>query len=277
MVLGQLLWEDCWVLEGDLVVGAAALADRVGPDVVAGLTLAQPDRALGIDGIRAFVGHGGLPAAALGGFLAGVEGTGPPLGEHDHQLVAVGIGVGALERGVLLLVDHDVVDAEAALLADENVAEASQTAAAVLDALANHPDADAARLGDPVDGGQHLLGVEGIALVEAQVVVGRAGEHQIDRIGSAAGVEEIDGVADIEGVGLEGARVCGSRMPGALAPGGSLLARAHRRARHSQTAAMRPLLAAGANRGPGRARNAAYRPCQAQGGVLGWSARGEAR
>lgn len=207
------------MLEGDFVVGAAALADRIGPDVVAGLALAQPDRALGIDGIRALVGHGGLPAAALGGLLAGVEGLGPPLGEHDHQLVAVGVGVGALERGVLLLVDHDVVDAEAALLADEDVAEAGQTAVAVLDALADHPDADAAGLGDPVDGGQHLLGVEGIALVEAQVVVGRAGEHQIDRIGGAAGVEEIDGVADIEGVGLEGASACGSPLPRALAPG----------------------------------------------------------
>ena len=207
------------MLEGDLVVGAAALADCVGPDVVAGLALAQPDRALGIDGVRTFVGHGGLPAAALGGLLAGVEGLGSSLGEHDHQLVAVGIGVGALERGVLLLVDHDVVDAEAALLADEDVAEAGQAAAAVLDALAYHPDADAAGLGDPVDGGQHLLGVEGIPLVEAQIVVGRAGEHQIDRIGGAAGVKDFDGVADIEGVGLEGARDRGSPLPRVLAPG----------------------------------------------------------
>lgn len=219
MIFGQLLGEDGGMLEGDLVVGTAALADCVGPDVVTGLVLAQPDRALGIDGIRAFVGHGGLPAAALGGLLAGVEGLGPPLGEHDHQLVAVGVGVGALERSVLLLVDHDVVDAEAALLADEDVAEASQAAAAVLDALADHPDADAAGLGDPVDSGQHLLGIEGIALVEAQVVVGRAGEHQIDGIGSTAGVEEIDGVTDIEGIGLEGARARGSLLPKALAPG----------------------------------------------------------
>lgn len=86
----------------------------------------------------------------------------------------------------------------------------------MLGALADHPDADAAGLGNPVDGGQHLLGVEGIALVEAQVIVGRAGEHQIDRIGGAAGVEEIDGVADIEGVGLEGACARGHPLPDRL-------------------------------------------------------------
>ena len=45
----------------------------------------------------------------------------------------------------------------------------------------------------------------------------------------------------------------------------------------SLVAAVRPLLVAGAGRRSESARDVAYRPCQAQGGVLGQSARGEAR
>ena len=98
--------------ESQLVFCAATAADRIGPDVGAGFFFLECGFAFAVDAVGAFVEGEHLFAAADSGGFKGIEGLRRAVfGEHEHELPAVRVGIGAHEGSVLLLVDHRVVHA----------------------------------------------------------------------------------------------------------------------------------------------------------------------
>ena len=132
------------MLEGDLVARCSAHADRVLPDVVAGLLLAEFNRPFAVDSVRPFVVNSRLPAIPYSGILQRIERLWLPFREDNHKLVAVCVRVRAHERRVLLLIDHDVVHVPADAAPNKRVLEAGETAASFGDFFADNPNADTA-------------------------------------------------------------------------------------------------------------------------------------
>ena len=95
----------------------------------------------------------------LVGIFNGLKVAGLALAENNHQLVAVGIGVGTHEGRVLLLVYHHIMHGEAAVPADEGMFKARQAATPGY-LFTHHPYADTARPSDAIDCSKHFNRVE---------------------------------------------------------------------------------------------------------------------
>lgn len=170
------------MLESHLVLCAASAADRISPDVGAGFLFLEGGFAFAVDAVWTFVEGEHLFATADGGSFQGIEGLRrAAFGEHEHELPAVRVGVGAHEGGVLLLVDHRVVHAPSQFLEHKSLAETGHGSAAV-DFVSHDPHDHPACLGDPKQLGGYALGIKFVALVLAQLIVGRRSYSQIYRI-----------------------------------------------------------------------------------------------
>ena len=237
MVGGQLFGEHCRVCKGGLVGGSAAVAYGVRPDIRARLGAVQRGQLLFVDAVGTLVVGQHFRAAADGGRFQRMESSGrAAFGEDQHQFPAVGVGVGAHKGGVLFLVHHYIVDDEAEVLEHNGLPEAGHRAAAV-DAVAHHPDDNAARPGDAQQGLADAFGVKVVALIIAQAVVGRGGHREVDAVGREIaqqgyaisfqyGVSLRQGVHGWSptgcGLATVGARHCGPQP--SAAPGGVAIA-----------------------------------------------------
>ena len=107
-----------------LVPRCAAKPYRICPYIGARLFAVEARLALLVDAVRKLVVRQKLLPAANRRRFERVESLGrPALGQHEHKLPCVCVGVGAHKRRVALLVNHNIVNDEANVLEHHRLAK----------------------------------------------------------------------------------------------------------------------------------------------------------
>ena len=120
-----------------------------------------------------------LPAVAFRGLHKRIKSLGLAVRKHNHKFVTVRVAVRPHKRRVLLLINHHVMDSPANITPDESMLKAAE-AAPPADLLADYPDTNTAWFGGVEDRRQHGYRIELVSVIEAQIIVGRAGHRQIN-------------------------------------------------------------------------------------------------